>query len=58
MQLSDLKPCDYKISDNCLTTLKPTEGTKHVVYAKPSDYPDKPQVNWACINCEMEFDND
>lgn len=50
--------CDYKIADNCDGTLQGKSGTKHVVYDKPSDYPDKPKYKYACILCEMCFDED
>ena len=50
--------CDYKISEKCDGTLKGRNGTIHKGYLKPSDYPDKPNIQRACIDCEMCFDED
>lgn len=46
--------CDYEISDKCDGTLKGRSGTKHVVYKTPSLK--NPIIQYACIDCEMCFD--
>jgi hypothetical protein len=53
----DVRPCDYKIHDRCHQTLQPHEGTPHYGFVN-NDGSLSDQVKWACIKCEMCFDED
>lgn len=52
-------PCDYRISKKCDGTLRGRYGTIHKVYEKPEDViKEQPKHKYACIECEMLFDED
>lgn len=59
----DNNRCDYKMSPNCDGTLKGRNGTPHKVILGPKNgWPDlenpKEETKYACIDCEMMFDED
>ena len=48
--------CDYHIGDKCDGTLRGKGGTPHKVYSDPKL--EIEEINYACIYCEMCFDED
>lgn len=54
----DVRPCDYQVHEKCRQTLQPHEGTPHYGFIDPKTMQVTEEVKWACIECEMCFDED
>lgn len=49
-----MSECDYRIHEKCDGTLRGRKGTPHKVWSKDKGW----HVKYACIECEMCFDED